>query len=338
MKPATEAFTFPRRDLLKAGGALLIGFAIRDVARAQTADGVALVTGPDQPDPSRLDTWIAIHADNTATIFIGFVELGQGCTTALLQLAAEELDLAMSQVKSIRLESHTMPTLRATVATASVARGGPRIRSAAASARPALLKMASQKLDTPVQRLTVSEGVVSVAGDPKKSVGYGQLVGGKPFNLPYTGTAPLKPFRDYKVVGQRISRLDIPDKAAGRHLHMQHVRIPGMLHRRVVRPRGQGAYGDGARVMSVEEASIAAIREARVIRKRDFVGVLAPNEWDAVRAARQLKVTWDQPAVLPGTEGLHRQMRSAKTIDRVVLDDGDIGAAFGGAAHVVSQT
>ena len=91
MKPATERFTFPRRDLLKAGGALLIGFAIRGAAGAQTADGVALVTGPDQPDPNKLDTWIAIHADNTATVFIGFVELGQGCSTALLQLAAEEL-------------------------------------------------------------------------------------------------------------------------------------------------------------------------------------------------------------------------------------------------------
>ena len=99
--------------------------------------------------------------------------------------------------------------------------------------------MASQKLDTPVQSLTVSEGVVSAAGDPKKSVSYGQLVGGKPFNLPYTGTAPLKPFRDYKVVGQRISRLDIPDKAAGKYVHMQRVRIPGMLHGRVVRPRAE---------------------------------------------------------------------------------------------------
>jgi nicotinate dehydrogenase subunit B len=338
MKPASEAFTFPRRDLLKAGGALLIGFAIRGAARAQTADGVALVTGPDQPDPNRLDTWIAIHADNTATIFIGFVELGQGCTTALLQLAAEELDLAMSQVKTVRLESHTMPNQGGTVASASVARGGPRIRAAAAEARQALLKMASQKLDAPVEFLTVSGGVVSVKQNPKKSVTYGQLVGDKPFNLPYTGTAPLKPFADYKVVGRSIPRLDIPDKAAGKYVHMHHVRIPGMLHGRVVRPRGQGAYGDGARVLSVEENSISGITGARVIRKRDFIGVVAENEWDAVRAARGLKVTWDQPAALPGTAGLHQQMRAAKTTDRMVLDNGDVGAALGAAVHVVSQT
>jgi nicotinate dehydrogenase subunit B len=338
MKPVTEAFTFPRRDLLKAGGALLIGFAIRGAARGQTAEGVGVVPGPDQPDPHKLDTWIAIHADNTATVFIGFVELGQGCSTALLQLAAEELDLSMSQVKSVRLESHTMPNQGGTVASASVARGGPRIRSAAAEARQALLKMAARKLDAPVEFLTVSEGVVSVARNPKKSATYGELVGGKPFNLPYTGTAPLKPSSDYKTVGKRIPRLDIPDKAAGTYVHMHHVRIPGMLHGRIVRPRGQGAYGDGARVSSVEEGSIAGIPGARVIRKRDFIGVLALNEWDAVRAARELKVDWDRPAALPGTAGLHQQMRDAKTTDRMVLDNGDVAAAFGAARHVVSQT
>jgi hypothetical protein len=139
-------------------------------------------------------------------------------------------------------------------------------------------------------------------------------------------------------VGKRIARLDIPDKAAGRYVHMQHVRIRGMLHGRVVRPRGQGAYGDGARVLSVDEGSISGIAGARVIRKRDFIGVVAANEWDAVRAARDLKVQWDQPAALPGTAGLHEQMRAAKTTDRVVLENGDINAAFGAAAHMVSQT
>jgi len=338
MKPDAATLTFPRRDLLKAGGALLIGFAIRNTARGQGPEGVAMVTGPDQPDPNRLDTWIAIHADNTATIFIGFVELGQGCTTALLQMAAEELDLTMSQVKSIRLESHTMPNQGGTVASAAIARGGPRIRSAAAEARQALLKIASQQLDVPVDRLTVDEGVVSVADNPRKSITYGQLVGGKPFNLPYTGGVPLKSFRNYKVVGQRIPRLDIPEKAAGKYVHMQHVRVPGMLHGRIVRPAGQGAYGDGARVLSVDEASIADIRGIRVIRKRDFIGVVATNEWDAVRAARQLKVSWDRPAALPGTAGLYDQMRAAKTTDRIVVDNGDAAAAFASSAHVVSQT
>jgi CO/xanthine dehydrogenase Mo-binding subunit len=337
MKPV-PAVLFPRRDLLKAGGTLLIGMTMCGAARSQETEGVALALGPDQPDPKSLDTWIAIHADNTATIFIGFVELGQGCSTALLQLAAEELDLDMSQVKTIRLESHTMPNQGGTVASASIARGGPRIRSAAAEARQALLKMAAQTLSAPVDRLTVSKGIVSVTGDAKKSVTYGQLIGDKPFHLPYTGKAPLKSFREYKVVGTRIPRLDIPGKAAGTYVHMQHMRVAGMLHGRVVRPRGQGAYGDGAKVLSVDESSIAAIQGARVIRKRDFVGVVAANEWDAVSAARQLKVAWDRPASLPGTAGMHQQMRAAKTTDRVVLNKGAVADALKGAAHAIMQT
>ena len=165
--------------------------------------------------------------------------------------------------------------------------------------------------------LTVAKGVVLVMGEPRKSVTYGALVGGKPFHLPFTGKAPLKSFRDYKIVGTRVPRKDIPEKAAGKYVHMQHVRVPGMLHGRVVRPRGQGAFGNGAKVLSVGEwkAHCRIVSGARVIRKRDFVGVVAPNEWDAVRAAAHV----DQPPVLPGTDGMHQQMRASKTIDRVVL-------------------
>ena len=110
-----------RRDLLKAGGALLIGVTCGRVLFAQEeTDYVAFAAGPGQPDPKRLDTWIAIHADNTATVFIGFVELGQGCSTALLQIAAEELDLDMGQVKTVQLDTNRTPNQGGTVASASI--------------------------------------------------------------------------------------------------------------------------------------------------------------------------------------------------------------------------
>src|SRR6202035_1371894 len=130
-------------------------------------------------DPNLLDTWLAIHSDNTATIFMGFVELGQGASTALLQVAAEELDLEMSQVKSVRVETHSAPNQGGTVAGSAVMRGGPRIRAAAAEARLTLLTLASKKLNIAVDRLTVSSGIVSVVDNPKRSVSYGQLIGGR---------------------------------------------------------------------------------------------------------------------------------------------------------------
>src|SRR5439155_18491381 len=148
-----------RRDFLKTGGALVIGFSLRDVLSAQERGTV-----PGPPDPKLIDTWLAIHADNTATVYIGFAELGQGTSTALPQVAAEELDLDMSQVKTVRLDTNVTPNQGGTYSSASIARGGPQVRTAAAEARLALLKLASAKLNTPVGMLTIAKGVVSGAG------------------------------------------------------------------------------------------------------------------------------------------------------------------------------
>jgi len=326
----------PRRDFLKAGGALIIGFGFGGPSFEQGPPAAGGI--PGAPDPKLIDTWIAVHADNTATILLGFVELGQGNHTALLQIAAEELDLEMTQVSSVRLETESTPNQGGTVASASISRGGPQIRAAAAEARLALLTLASRKLDTPVDRLAVSKGVVSVNGDLSRSVKYGDLLGDKPFNVPFTGTAPQKPVSEYTLVGKSVPRIDLPAKVSGKYVYMQHVSVPGMLHGRVVRPRGQAAYAAGARVMALDESSIARIPGARVIRRGDFVGVVAPNEWDAVRAAQQLNVTWDRTPTLPGNAGLYDQMRAEKTIDTIVADSGNAGSALERAAHVVSAS
>ena len=319
-----------RRDFLKAGGALVIGFPLRSVLLAQEpARGT--VAGP--PDPKQVDTWLAIHSDNTATVYIGFAELGQGNSTALLQVAAEELDLDMSQLKTVRLDTNVTPNQGGTYSSASIQRGGPQVRTAAAEARQALLQLASKKLEAPVDRLAVVKGVVS-AGD--KSVSYGELVGDRPFQLAFTGKAPVKKPAEYKVVATAVPRNDMPDKVSGRYVYMQHVRVPGMLHGRVVRPRGQGAYGAGAKVMALDEGSIRNITGARVLRKGDFVGVVAENEWDAVRAARQLKITWDTSPSLSGSDAMYDAMRAAKTDDRTVLVRGNAADAIGAAPHKVA--
>ena len=329
----------PRREFLKAGGALVIGFSLADAVSGQdrpAATGRGAAAGP--PDATRIDTWLAIHDDNTATIYIGFSELGQGASTALPQIAAEELDLDMSQVKTAGLDTNITPNQGGTFSSAAIARGGPQIRTAAAEARLALLQLASKKLETPVERLTVSKGVVSVVGSPNRAVSYGDLVGGKLFNIPFTGSAPVKPAADYKLVGTTVLRKDIPDKVSGKYVYVQHVRLPGMTHARVVRPRGQSAYSAGAKVLSIDETSIRDFAGARVVRRGDFIAVVADKEWDAVRAAQELKVIWDTTPTLPGNGGLYEQMRSAGTQDRVVLERGDPAGALARAAHVVSQT
>jgi CO/xanthine dehydrogenase Mo-binding subunit len=327
--------TFARRDLLKGGGALIVGFCMTGTLQpAQVARAAA--TG--SPDPSLIDSWIAVHADNTATVIFGKGEFGQGNTTGMLQIAGEELDLDIGQLTAVRLDTHVTPDQGATTSSSSIERGGPQLRAAAAEARQALLRLASARLVAPVASLTVSSGVVSVAGDPRRAVKYADLLGDKPFDVKLTGSAPHKPVSQYKLVGMRVPRVDLPDKVSARYTHMQHVRVPDMLHGRVVRPRGQGAYGTGARAVSIDESSIKAIPGARVVRKGDFIGVIAEREWDAVKAARALKVMWQQNATLPGNAGLHDAMRAAKTTDTVVVDNGDLASGLAQAAHVVSAT
>jgi CO/xanthine dehydrogenase Mo-binding subunit len=330
-----------RRGFFRAGGALVVGFNMSthvfgqdDRPRAIRPWQRVLQAGP--PDPEQIDTWLAIHADNTATVYIGFVELGQGCSTSLLQVAAEELDLGLEQVDTVGIDTHVTPNQGGTYSSAAIARGGPQVRRAAAEARAALLRMAAERFGVDLGSLTVTRGVVSIVGDRNRTVTYGELIGDRLFDLPFTGAAPVKPPSAYRLVAKPVARRDIPLKASGEYTYIQHQRMPGMLHGRIVRPRGQGAYRDGAALVSIDEGSIADIVGARVVRRGNFVAVVAEDEWAAVKAAQQLKIEWARPDALPGSDRLFEQMRAATTNDRVAVDDGDVDAAFVSAAHVVA--
>ena len=331
-----------RRDFIKTSGALIVGFSLGDTLHAQrvaTTQGAApaTTTATRSLDLKQVDTWLAIHPDNTATVYIGFAELGQGASTALLQVAGEELDMDMSQLTTVQLDTTMTPNQGGTYSSAAINRGSPQVRNAAAEARRALLQLASQRLGASIDQLTVARGVVSVTGNPQRSVTYGELLGNKRFEVEVTGTAPVKPRNQYRLVGTSHTRNDMPAKVAGHYVYLQHVRVPGMLHGRVVRPRGQSALGAMPRVVSIDERSIRGI-PARIVRRENFVGVVAEREWDAVRAARDLKVVWNIAPVLPGNEKLHERMRSQSTQDRVALDRGDVAAAFGRAAHMATHT
>lgn len=325
----TALFLLKRRELLKAGGALVVGFNFL-AASAHSQPARTPVAGP--PDAQQIDSWIAIHADNTATVYIGFAELGQGCSTALLQVAAEELDLGMDQLRTVGLDTHITPNQGGTYSSQAIRRGGPQVRRAAAEARQALLALASERLQLPVSRLFVDNGIISGTGDDNVFTTYGELIGDRRFNLAFTGTAPLKAVADYRVVAQPLPRHDIPLKAVGTYRHMQHQRVPGMLHGRIVRPRGQGAYREGVQIAAVDASSLAGIPGVQLLRKGNFLGVVAEREWDAVRAAEQLAVEWARPASLPGNDGLFARMEAGPVNDRVAREEGDV-TAFANAPY-----
>jgi len=334
--------TFSRRSFIKGGGALIVGFSLAGKATAAVSPFAS--DGPS--DLGQVDSFVAIHADNTASIKTGRVEVGQGTTTGLLLLVAEELDLDIDRLTVVRHDTNVTPNTGGTLGSSSIALAGPRLRSAAATARQTLLGLAAARLGVPVAGLTVQNGVVS-GGDA--SVTYGELIGDKTFNIAMAapsidpGVAPSKPVGSYKLVGiARVPRVDIPAKVAGTYVYVHNVRVPGMLHGRIVRPLGQGAYGDGtaAGIVSVDESSIRGIGDARVVRRGDFVGVVASREFDAIQAATSLKVVYAEPPEMSGSGNLWGQMRAfdeaGQAPARLQVNDGDVDTAIASAARSVS--
>jgi nicotinate dehydrogenase subunit B len=329
------ATQFNRKAFVKGTGTLVVGIGVTGSLFAGQADaaGARAFAGP--PDVTQIDSWIAVHGDNTASVAFGKIELGQGTWTGLLQIAGEELDLPMEQLKMVPQDTDSVPNQGVTAGSSSISGGGPTLRQAAAEARAVLLGLASKQLGVPVSQLTVSNGTVSGGG---KSVTYGQLIGDKKFAAPNTGRAPLKAIADYKLVGTAQKRIDIPAKVTGAYDWVHNLRVPGMLHGRVVRPAGQGPYVSPVKPLSVDESSIKNIKGARVVRKGDFVGVVAATEQDAIQAAAQLKVKWAEDAKMPSNGNLQSFMRNQKTVDRYAANVGNVDKGFTESKTVLGES
>jgi CO/xanthine dehydrogenase Mo-binding subunit len=200
--------------------------------------------------------------------------------------------------------------------------GGIQIRQAAATARQALLAMAAKSLNVPSTELTVTDGVVRARDG--RSATYGELIGGGRFDVKLDRAAPLKDPGQYKYVGQQVARPDLPAKMTGRHTYVQDLRVSGMLHARVIRP-----HAIGAALAEVDESSIANIAGARVVRINNFLAVAAEQEWNAVRAAKALRVRWTGGGGLPGSDRVHAALRTdAVERDEQLIRQGDSAAAL----------
>jgi nicotinate dehydrogenase subunit B len=251
-----------RTSFLKGAGGLIVSFGVAGALTGKAGADKAITSVL----PTSLDGWIIVHPDNTVTVMAGKVEYGQGTTTGLRQVAAEELNIAVDQIRWVRPQTGVTPDQGGTYGSNGTTTGSPGIRAAPAYAAQTLLGLAATQLGVPLSSLSVSNGVVSGGG---KSVKYGDLLGGKLFNvtLPTTslnpGVAPAKPIGQYSVVGTRVPRVDIPDKVTGTFTYMHNVRVPGMLHGRVVRPRGQAAYGSGRRSCPSTRARSSTCRTCR---------------------------------------------------------------------------
>jgi CO/xanthine dehydrogenase Mo-binding subunit len=300
-----------RRKLLKSTGALVVSFSLAGKAGQALAQGTAAAAKPVAL--TEVDSFLAIDKAGMVTLYTGKVDLGTGIRTALAQIAAEELDVPFKSVTLVTGDTMLSPDQGKTWASVSIQVGGIQIRNAAATARNALLDEAAKKLDVKRDDLTVADGVVSGGG---KKITYAQLIGGKSFAMKVNDKVQTKDPKAFKLVGKSVARVDIPDKVTGRFTYMQDFRVAGMMHGRVIRPP---AYG--AKLEMVDESSVKNIPGVQVVKDNNFLGVVASSEWNAIRAARQLKAKWSEAANLPDQAKLWDFVRSTKVVQNQVTSD-----------------
>ena len=328
-----------RRNFLKSAGVFTVAIALPGV-KAQA--GVMASRLPLKPD--NLATYISINGDGSAVGWIGKVDMGQGTEMGWVQMIAEELDMAVEKVSVV--QGHTNVTFNMGGASGSTGiwKGGAAMRAAAAEARRVLVEMAATKLGVGADQLSVENSIVSVKGDSAKKVSYAQLIGGKQFDqtlewnkvigsdLMVKGKGQPKSPADYRIVGKTSPRRrDVADKVLGKLEYMVDVKVPGMLHGRVIRPPVAGAVP-----VSIDEASIKHIPGVKIVHEKDFIGIVAPKEWHAIKAARELKVTWSNvKPPFPGSDKIYDHIRAAPTLKRDVdKEKGNIDDAFAKAAKV----
>jgi len=330
-----------RREFVKDAGGLLIGFSLAD---STVLPRVLAAASPETivvPPPSRLDAWLRIDKEGVIHVFTGKPEIGMGVGTAYAQIVAEELDVPLERVVLVMGDTASTANQGGVGGSTSIMLGAKPLRNAAANARYLLTQIASRRLGVSAGELEVQDGIVRVKGDTSKSVSYAELASGGDFNevlkvsgdgfsLDVAGPGKPKDPSAYTIVGKPAARVDLPPKILGHFQYVTDVRVPGMLHGRVIRPSGVGAA-----FVSVDESSAKAIPGfVKTVVKGNFVGVVARNEWAAVQAAKALKVAWTEPRkAFPEQQDLYAYMRSATPkASKETLKRGDVAAALSNAA------
>jgi len=334
-----------RREFVRDAGGLVIGFSMLDAGLAPQLFAQSPVATTVPPSPKKLESWLHVLPDGGVQVFTGKLEIGMGVDTALTQIVAEELDLSPSRVKFILGDTATTTDQGGVGGSTSISQGARPLRNVSAAARAALVQRAAQQLGVPADQLQVRDGVISVrgAGQPRQ-VTYGQLaaaiaaeqdlkVTGAGFALNVEGPAKPKDPSTYTVVGTSVPRVDTAPKVLGTYQYITDVRVPGMLHGRVIRPAGVGAT-----LVGVDDSSAKNIAGyVRTVVEKDFVGVVCETEWAAVKAAKAVKVTWSAPLqAFPEQKDLYSYMRAAKPkATRQIPKTGDVDAALASAAKKV---
>ena len=315
-----------RRMLLRGSGALVVSFSLTNAF----AQGQAVPAAPPAPKlpgslekAPYLDSWIRIDADGGITVFTGKAELGQGFKTAFQQIAAEQLDVPFASLKVVTADTKLTANEGYTSGSNSMKDGGAAILNAAAQARALLVLEAAKRLELPAETLRTESGAV-IAADGRR-LSYGELVAADMLHVQAQPSSKPKDPSSFRVMGQSVPRVDIPAKVTGGAVYVQDLRLPGLVHARVVRPPGYGAQ--------LTDCDAAAIEKMpgviKVVRDGNFLAVVAKKEFQAVKAMQALSAAakWKEDARLPKQDDLASLLTTQlPSKDFTILERGNPGS------------
>ena len=304
-----------RRAFLAHGGALVVGFSLWPARTGAQGAGQATALPGSLRGAPLLDSWIRIDANDRITVFTGKAELGQGVKTALIQIAAEELVVEPGRIVLVTADTSLTPNEGYTAGSQSLQDSGTAILNAAAQVRALLLRLASKRLDLPVERLSVRDG--AVRAEDGRTIAYGGLVAGEALHVPAQPQSPLSNPGMRRVMGQSMQRVDIPAKVTGTPIYVQDLRLPGMVHARVARPPGYGA-----RLRALDTSRIDKMPGVLgIVRDGSFIAVVAEREYQAVMAGRALAkaAAWSEKPVLPDAADIYAHLQRVPSQDTVIF-------------------
>lgn len=314
-----------RRALLKGGGALILSFSLTPVSAQETAQPLPEpIKLPGSLNDTRfLNNWIRIDAGGDITVFTGKAELGQGIRTAIIQVAAEELNVEPADIQLITADTGRTPDEGFTAGSQSMQNSGTAIRHAAAQVRELLLAKAAERFAVAAPALKAAEKRV-VAPDGRQA-SYGELAAAIDLHIEATPQSVLKAPADFRIMGTPMARVDIPAKVTGGVAYVQDLRLDGMLHARIVRPPSYGAA-----LARLDPAPVAAMPGVvSVVHDGNFLAVVAEREYQAVSAMRQLALVaqWTEREMLPDAadlpnvlQGLAREVGTVAEAGMPVFD------------------
>lgn len=320
-----------RRQLVTRAGVLAVGLTLGPALVETRFGSVILANGADLG----VDSWLVVNANNTITIFSDKLELGTGVQTALSQIAAEELYLTVSAVQFVQGDTNQTSLLSwdigYTAGSQTIQRGGVALRQGSATAFQWLLQQAATRLNVSTSMLQAGGGKIGIGPNQTRALTYGALIGGNTINLTSTSSVPVRNPNTYTIVGQSVARVDLPDKFTGRFEFVQDVRVPSMLHGRVVRPSGRNAT-----FVSYDDSAAQAVPDyLQTVQKGNFIGVVARTEWGAIQAAKALKVTWSPGPALPSQNTLQQTLRTTPNATKSTLQSG--GSVTTGLSSATQQ-